>query len=187
MNNTGTKYKSSPERYRTFAIARHWAGAGRLRWWCCVAGILSFILTLANHATFSESWVTAALSERVFGALGDFLQVEEWRILKSNVFAWNSVWNWENPLRRLFRCCNRLMGRTVWAVRNVTSGISVSNRAGGPSKMIPNLDGLLRQRATITLYSFPVFNACNFLNQIYILTANLKFLLSQYKKYKLHV
>ena len=28
-----------------------------------------------------------ALSERVFSALGDFLQVEEWRILKSNVFA----------------------------------------------------------------------------------------------------
>ena len=36
-----------------------------------------------------------ALSERVFSALGDFLQVEEWRILKSNVFAWNSVSNWE--------------------------------------------------------------------------------------------
>ena len=77
------------------------------------------------------------LSERVFSALGDFLQVEKWRILKSNVFAWNSVSNWEKPLRRLFRCCNSLMGRTVWAVRNVTSGISVSNRAERPSKMIP--------------------------------------------------
>ena len=55
------------------------------------------------------------------------------------------------PLRRLFRCCNRLMGRTVWAVRNVTSGISVSNRAERPSKMIQNLDGLLRQLATIIL------------------------------------
>ena len=43
-----------------------------------------------------------------------------------------------------FRCCNRLMGRTVWAVRNVTSGISVSNWAERPSKIIPNLDGLLR-------------------------------------------
>ena len=39
------------------------------------------------------------------------------------------------------------------AVRNVTSGISVSNRAEPPSKMIQNLDGLLRQRATITLES----------------------------------
>ena len=64
----------------------------------------------------------AALSERVFSALGDFLRVEEWRILKSNVFVWNSVSNWGKPSRRLFRCCNRLMGRTVWAVRNVTSG-----------------------------------------------------------------
>ena len=33
----------------------------------------------------------AALSERVFSAPGEFLQVEEWRILKSNVFAWNSL------------------------------------------------------------------------------------------------
>jgi len=43
------------------------------------------------------------------------------------------------------------MGRTVWAVRNVTSGISVSNRAERPSKVIPSLDGLLRQQSTITL------------------------------------
>jgi len=142
-------YKASPKRYRTFAIARQWAGAGRLRRWCCVAWTSSFILTLATSHHFQWVMSYAALSERVFSALGDFLQVEEWRILKRNVFAWTSVWNWEKPLRRLFRCCNRLMGRTVWAVDNVTSGISVSNRAERPSKMIPNLDGLLRQRATV--------------------------------------
>ena len=144
-------YKASPKTYRTFEIARQWAGAGRLRQWCCVAGTLSFILTLAISRHFQLVMSYAALSERVFSALGDFLQVEEWRILKSNVFEWNSVSNWEKFLQRLFRCCNRLMGRTVWAVRNVTSGISVSNRAECPLKMIPNLDGLLRQRATITL------------------------------------
>ena len=146
-------HKTSPKRYRTFELPRQWAGAGRLRRWCCVAGTLSFILTLATSRHFRLVMSYAALSERVFSALGDFLQVEEWRILKSNVFAWNSVSNWKKPLRRLFRCCNRLMGRTVWAARNVTSGISVSNRAERPSKVIPNLDGFLRQRATITLRS----------------------------------
>ena len=144
-------YKASPKRYRTFDIVRQWAGAGRLRRWYCVAGTLSFILTLATSRHFQLVMSYTALSERVFSALGDFLQVEEWRILKSNVFVWNSVSNWEKSLRRLFRCCNRLMGRTVWAVRNVMSGISVSNRAERPSKMVPNLDGLLRQQATITL------------------------------------
>jgi len=33
----GQVYKASPKRYRTFAIARQWAGAGRLRRRCCVA------------------------------------------------------------------------------------------------------------------------------------------------------
>jgi len=57
----------------------------------------------------------------------------------------------EKLLRRLFRCCNRLMERIVWAVRNVTSGTSASNRAERPSKTTPNLDGLPRQWTTITL------------------------------------
>jgi len=91
------KYKASPKRYRTFAIARQWAGAGRLRRWCCVAWTLSFILTLTTSRHFQWVMSYAALIERVFSALGDFMQVEEWRILKSNVFAWNSVWSWEKP------------------------------------------------------------------------------------------
>ena len=33
-------YKASPKRYQTFVIARQWAGAGHLRWWCCVAWTL---------------------------------------------------------------------------------------------------------------------------------------------------
>ena len=89
--------KASPKRYRTFAIVRQWAGAGRLRRWCYVAWTFSFILTQATSRHFQWIMSYAALSERVFSALGDFLQVEKWRILKSNVFAWNSVWNWENP------------------------------------------------------------------------------------------
>jgi len=56
----------------------------------------------------------------------------------------------KKKLRRLFRCCNRLTERIVWAVRNVTSGTSDSNRAERPSKTTPNLDGLARQR-TIAL------------------------------------
>ena len=43
----------------------------------------------------------------------------------------------EKLLGRLCRCCNRLMERTVWAVRNVTSGTCVSNRAERPSKTTP--------------------------------------------------
>ena len=80
-----------------------------------------------------------------------FLQVDKWRTLRSNGFASDSVSNKEKLLRRLFRCCNRLMERIVWAVRNVTSGTSVSNRAERPSKTTPNLDGLPRQWTTITL------------------------------------
>ena len=89
----------------------------------------------------------------MFSNLGDFffLQVEKWRILRSNAFASNAVSDWEKLLQRLFRCCNRLVERIVWAVRNVTSGTSVSNRAELPSKTTPNLDGLPRQRTTITL------------------------------------
>ena len=41
--------------------------------------------------------------------------------------------------------------RTVWAVRNVTSGTGVSNRAERLSKTSPNLDGIPRQWTTITL------------------------------------
>jgi len=90
-------YKASPKRYRTFAIPRQWASAERLPRWCCVAWTLSFILTLATSRHFQWVMSYATLSERVFSALGDFLQVEEWRILKSSLFAWNSVWNWERP------------------------------------------------------------------------------------------
>jgi len=79
------------------------------------------------------------LNECVFSTLGDFffLQVDKWRILRSNAFASNSVSNGENLLRGLFRCCNRLMERIAWAVRNVTSGTGVSNRAERPSKTTP--------------------------------------------------
>ena len=86
----------------------------------------------------------------MFSTLGDFLQVEKRRILRSNAFASSSVSNWEKLLRRLFRRCNRPMKRTVWAVHNVTSGTSVSNRADSPSKTTPILDGLPRQWTTIT-------------------------------------
>jgi len=144
-------YKASPRSYRSFEIARHWADAERLRRCCCVGGCLRFILTLATSRHFQIVMSYAALSERVFSALGDFLQVEEWRIMKSNVFAWNSVSNSEKFLRRVFRCCNRVTGRTFWTVRNVTSGISVSNRSEHPSNVIPNLDDVLLERATITL------------------------------------
>ena len=54
-------------------------------------------------------------------------------------------------LRRIFRCYNRLVERIVWAVRNFTSGTSVSSRAERPSKTTPNLDGLRRQWTTIML------------------------------------
>ena len=104
MASSKTQYKASPKRYWTFEIARQWASAGRLRRWCCVAGTLSFILTLATSHHFQLVMSYAALSEHVFSALGDFWQVEERRILKSNMFAWNSVSNWEKPLRKLFRC-----------------------------------------------------------------------------------
>jgi len=87
----------------------------------------------------------------MFRTLGDFLQVEKWRVLRSNAFASNSLSSLEKLLRRLLRCCNRLKERNVWAVRNVTSGTSVSNRAERPSKTIPNVDGLPRQWTTITL------------------------------------
>jgi len=53
----------------------------------------------------------------VFSTLGDYLQVENWRILRGKALASNSVSNWEKLLRRLFRYCNRLMERIVWAVR----------------------------------------------------------------------
>ena len=43
------------------------------------------------------------------------------------------------------------MDRIVWAVRNVTSGTSASNRAESSSKTTPNLDGLPRQWTKITL------------------------------------
>ena len=68
------------------------------------------------------------LNECVFSTLDDFLQVENWRIWRSNTFASNSVSNSEKLLWRLFRCCNRLIERIVWAVRNVTSGTGVLNR-----------------------------------------------------------
>ena len=83
--------------------------------------------------------------------LGDFLQVDKWRILRNNAFASNSVSNREKLLQRHFRCCDRLMERIVWAVHNVTSGTSISNQAERPWKTTPNLDGLPRQWTTITL------------------------------------
>ena len=71
-------YNACPKRYRTFEIARRWAGAGRLRRWCCVAGTLSFILTLATSRHFQLIMSYPALSERVFIALGDFFA--SWRM-----------------------------------------------------------------------------------------------------------
>jgi hypothetical protein len=46
-------YVVSPKRNRTFEIARQWAGAGRLRRWCCVVGTLSLIFTLATSRHFN--------------------------------------------------------------------------------------------------------------------------------------
>jgi hypothetical protein len=80
-------YVVSPKRNRTFEIARQWAGAGPLRWWCCVAGTLSFIFTLATSRHFSSSSSYAGLSERVFSALGDFLQVEKWRTMTMHLLT----------------------------------------------------------------------------------------------------
>jgi hypothetical protein len=99
----------SPKRNRTFEIARQWARAGRLWRWCCVAGTLSFIFSLATSRHFNWSSSYAGLSERVFSALGDFLQVEKWRNMNSNIFAWKSVSNWEKPVRRLV-----YQKRSVW-------------------------------------------------------------------------
>jgi len=70
-------YKANPKRYRTFEIAHQWAGAGRLRRWCCVAGTLSFILTLATSRHFQLVMSYAALSEHVFSALGNFGRGED--------------------------------------------------------------------------------------------------------------
>ena len=47
------KYVVSPKRNWTFEIARQWAGAGCLQWWCCVAGTLKFIFTLATSRHFN--------------------------------------------------------------------------------------------------------------------------------------
>jgi len=77
------------------------------------------------------------VNECVYSTLGDYLQVDKCRILRSNAFASYSVSNREKLLRRRFRCCNRLMERIVWAARNVTSGTNVSNRAERPSKTNP--------------------------------------------------
>ena len=63
----------------------------------------------------------------------------------------------KKPLRRLFRCCNRLMERTVWALHNVASGTSVSNGTERPLKTTPNLDGLPRQWTTIMLTKCPLW------------------------------
>jgi len=84
----------------------------------------------------------------VFSTLDDFLQLDKWRSLRSNAFASNSVSNREKLLQRLFRW---LMERIVCAVRNVTSDISVSNRAERPSKTTLNMDSLPHQWTTITL------------------------------------
>jgi len=112
---------------------------------------LSFILTLAASCHVNWSSSNMRLNECVFSTLGDFLQVDKWRILRSNAFVSNSVSNKEKLLWRLFRCYNRLKERIVWAVRNVTSGPSISNRAERPLKTAPNMDSLLRQWTTITL------------------------------------
>ena len=83
-------YKASPKRYRTFEIARQGAAARHLRRWCCVAGTLSFILTLATSRHFQLVMSYTALSERVFSALGDFGRGEDF----------------SHPLRRLHFCFN---------------------------------------------------------------------------------
>ena len=99
---------------------------------------------MSNSYRARRAWMSVCLVPSAI------LQVEKWRILMSKPFASNSVSNWEKLLRRLFRCCNRLMERIVGAVRNATSCTSVSNRAESPSKTTPNLDGLPRQWTTIT-------------------------------------
>ena len=67
-------YVGSPKRNRTCEIVNQQARAARLR---CVAGTLSFILTLAAscHANYSSSYTR--FNECVFSTLGDFLQVDK--------------------------------------------------------------------------------------------------------------
>jgi len=125
--------------------------AARSRRWPCVAGTLSFIVTVAASCHVISSSRYTRLNECIFSTLGDFLQIDKWTVLSSTAFASNSVSNREKLLRRHFRCCNRFMERIVWAARNVTSGTGVSNRAEPPSKTTPNLDGIPRQWTTITL------------------------------------
>jgi len=50
----------------------------------------------------------------MFSTLGDFLQVEKFRILRSNAFASNSLSNLEKLLQRLFRCCNTGLRRGLF-------------------------------------------------------------------------
>ena len=62
----------------------------------CVAETLSFILTLAasRHVNLSSSYTR--LNECMFSTLGDFLQVEKFRILRSNAFASNCFQIWKS-------------------------------------------------------------------------------------------
>jgi len=46
-------YVVSPKRNWTFEIARQWACAAFLRWWCCVGETLSFIFTLSTSRHFN--------------------------------------------------------------------------------------------------------------------------------------
>ena len=48
-------YKASPKRYRTFKTARQWAGAGRLRRWCCVAGTFKLYFDTSHITPLSIS------------------------------------------------------------------------------------------------------------------------------------
>ena len=54
------------------------------------------------------------LNECMFSTLGDFLQIEKFRILRSNAFASNSLSNLEKLLQRLFRCCNTGLRRGLF-------------------------------------------------------------------------
>ena len=135
-------YIICPKRNRFWKLAKQRAPASRIRWWRCVAGSFSFILIQAAscHVNWSSSYTV--LNECVFSTVREFLQVHNCRILRSNAFESNSISNTNKHLQTVLKCCKSFVERIVWAVRNDTSRIDVSNKAERPSKSTSNLDGI---------------------------------------------
>jgi integral membrane sensor domain MASE1 len=60
-----------------FEIVRRQASASRLQWCRCAVRTLSFILTLAASCHVNWPLTYMGLSEHVFSAFGNFLQIEK--------------------------------------------------------------------------------------------------------------